>query len=250
MNAQHVFTTTYTVTGTETWDLATYPDGVDIYKQLIIEPGGVLFINDITVRFKRDMAGPYYSVEVKAGGKLGADNTSFINYNIAPWKGIIVRGNLDYPFYDFTHQGVLLLENCFIKGSYFAVKAENEYNNSQLGGGTVVIKGTTFQDNKPSIRLSEAPLGYASITGCTFLRTTDYPNYQWNVYPNGIPTAIETINIKANIYNCEFIATCDFPPPTGGHGVQALGGDVTISNCEFDGYGSGISGQSALQMFC
>jgi len=48
--AQTVYQT-YTVTGIETWDLTTHPNGVDIEEQLIIENGALLTINDLTVRF-------------------------------------------------------------------------------------------------------------------------------------------------------------------------------------------------------
>ncbi|MCK9453149.1 MAG: hypothetical protein M0Q90_15750 [Bacteroidales bacterium] len=69
---------TYTVTGIETWDLTTHPNGVDIEEQLIIEDSALLTIHDLTVRFD-----PYNAwdgnVEVKAGGKLAAYNTTFQN---------------------------------------------------------------------------------------------------------------------------------------------------------------------------
>ncbi|MCO5264773.1 MAG: hypothetical protein M9948_02665, partial [Lentimicrobium sp.] len=70
ISAQLVIYQTYTVTGYETWDLSSYPDGVLIQDQLIIDNGGLLTINDIEINFAFQA-----NVLVKIGGKLVAYNT-------------------------------------------------------------------------------------------------------------------------------------------------------------------------------
>jgi len=78
VNAQTVYQT-YTVTGSETWDLTNHPNGVDILEKLVIEDGGTLTINDITLRFEPNNVWEG-SVEIKQGGILAAYNANFHNF--------------------------------------------------------------------------------------------------------------------------------------------------------------------------
>ncbi|MDY0078185.1 MAG: hypothetical protein RBR87_13025 [Bacteroidales bacterium] len=195
--AQTVYQT-YTVTGIETWDLTTHPNGVDIEEQLIIENGALLTINDLTVRFD-----PYNiwdgNIDVKSGGKLAAYNTTFTSRSAnIYWNGIRVRGNPAYPYHDLNQQGLLLLDNSNLIGAHFAVLANNGdggYPFTGPGGGTTIIRRSVFKDCNSSIHISESPLGYAQITGSSFLITQNYPQYQWP-NPNSVPIAINLVYTK------------------------------------------------------
>ena len=121
ISAQLVIYQTYTVTGYETWDLSSYPDGVLIQDQLIIDNGGLLTINDIEINFAFQA-----NVLVKIGGKLVAYNTSFKPFvDFEYWNGITVKGNPAYPYNNYAQQGILLLdENGILEGGFRAVWTE------------------------------------------------------------------------------------------------------------------------------
>lgn len=240
MYAQTVYQT-YTVTGIETWDLTTHPNGVDIEEQLIIEDSALLTIHDLTVRFD-----PYNAwdgnVDVKAGGKLAAYNTTFQNRSAnIYWNGIRVRGNPDYPYYDLNRQGLLLLENSQITGAEYAVLVNNRdggFPFTGTGGGTTIIKNSVFKDCCRSVHVSESPLGYTQITGSSFLITQNYPDYQY-LNPNNIPVAINLVNTKARINGCTFNAGLPLPL-SGSPAIAVDGGNVKVSNSDITRFPAGI----------
>jgi hypothetical protein len=243
VKAQTVYQT-YVVTGNETWDLTTYPNGVDIDEQIIIESGGHLIINDITLRFRRKQSiGP--GIVIEPGGVLEANGASFLpRFYYVPWLGIRVKGNPDFPYHDLTKQGLLLMDACHIESSSSAVHTDKGL--SSPGGGTVIIKNSTFQDCTPSIRLGEAPLGLGLISGCTFLRTNAFPAI-WNAIlsnPEFVPPGLKLVATNARITNCSFIATWDNNPTGGMYAINVQGGDVKVKNNEVLGWLRGVDCRS------
>ncbi len=245
MQAQTVYQT-YTVTGNETWDLTNHPNGVDILEKLVIEDGGTLTINDITVSFEPNNAWDG-SVEIKQGGILAAYDADFQNRTANTyWHGIRVRGNPNYPYHNLSQQGLLILDGCNIEGAYYAVLVNNadhpEYFWHGTGGGTIIIKNSVFHDCSHSIHVAESPLGFSQINGCSFVTSQNYPNYAYN-NPNLIPISINLVDTKSRIRYCTF--QTDLPLPLGGGpAIAAQGGDVEISDSDFIDYVSGILGIS------
>jgi hypothetical protein len=200
-----------------------------------------LIINDLTVQFD-----PFNvwdgNVEVKGGGKLAAYNTISKNRSINTyWNGFRVRGNPAYPYYDFNQQGLLLFEDCQIQGAEFSILVNNRdglFPFSGTGGGTIIIKNSVFRDCDRSIHISESPLGFSQITGCDFVITQNYPQYQWS-YPNSVPLAINLEYTKSRINDCNFQVNLPLPL-SGNPAIGVDGGNVKISNSNFIGIPSGI----------
>lgn len=240
MHGQTVYTT-YIVTGNESWDLTTHPNGIIIEQQLIIEDSALLIINDLTLQFNpnNDWDG---NVEIKGGGKLAAYNTIFKNRtNYIYWNGFRVRGNPAYPYYNLTQQGLLQLEDCQVQGAEFSILVSNGdglYPFSGTGGGTIIIKNSEFKDCDRSIHVAESPLGYSQITDCSFEITQDFPLYQW-MYPNSVPVAINLEYSKSRIIRCDF--STDLPLPLSGSPAIGIdGGNVVVSKSNITSYPAGI----------
>lgn len=238
MQAQTVYQT-YTVTGNETWDLTNHPNGVDILEKLVIENGGTLTINDITVRFEPNNVWEG-SVEIKQGGILAAYDANFQNRTeYSYWHGIRVRGNPDYSYSNLDEQGLLYIENCSFQGAKFAVLVDNGDANivdRGTGGGTIIIKNSMFQDCDPSISVSEASLGLSIITGSNFITTQDYPLYSWHI-PHELPISIQSFKTNTRIGICFFQADVQLP---GNTAILANGGNVKVYNSDFAGVYGGI----------
>ncbi len=243
MQAQTVYQT-YIVSGNETWDLITYPNGIEIEEQIIIENGAHLILNDLTIKFHRKQSvGP--GIVIEPGGVLEAYGTSFLSrFYYMPWLGIRVKGNPNFPYYDFSKQGVLVMDSCQIESASSAVHADVGWHTT--GGGTIVVRNTTFQNCMSSIRMGEAPLGLGIISNCTFQRTIDFPAIWNSILQNSeyVPFGIELYRANARINNCSFTATWNNNPLSGEAAISVAGGDVRVIGNQIHGWFRGLDGRS------
>lgn len=244
INAQQVVYSTYTVTGNETWDINTYPDGILIQQHLTIENGGFLSISTgVIVEFS-----PLAKVFVKIGGKLflnGATLKADTNY---AWGGIIVRGNPNYNFNDFNKQGLIVTDNnAIIEGAHTAVWFDDG-SQTKTGGGTGVFKNTTIRNCNISIVIGESPKGRIGISNCDFIVNNNYLNYYFN-FPGGwahdtwVPFGIQAYKTVAYINNSSF--DCQLTNTSSGYAaIWVAGGEVSVRNTEIKKWTLGVSGGS------
>ena len=231
-SAQVVYQT-YTVTGTETWDINTYPNGVLIEEQLNIEAGGTLTISaNVVVKFS-----PLATAYVKMGGKLflyGATLAANTNY---AWNGIRVIGNPNYNFNQLAYHGLIVMDNnASIGGANSAIEFHGTY--SGTGGGTGIIKNSTFKNNNCAIVQGPSPKCRIVIDNCNFIVDDNYlSNYYWtgevwfnyNIAPPSIFAQQAVLYINNSTFSCLFSNN-----NLGGNAtIFSLGGNIQIKNSDF-----------------
>jgi len=244
LSAQQIVYPTYTVTGNETWDLNTYPDGILIQQHLTIEDGGFLTIStDVIVEFSQ-----LAKVFVKIGGKLFLNGSTLKSNTNYAWGGIIVRGNPNYNFNDFHNQGLIVMDNnAKIEGAHAAVWFDDG-SQTKTGGGTGVLKNSVFKNCNKSIVIGQSPKGRIAISNCNFIADDDYLDYYF-LFPDGwkndtwVPLGIQAYKTVAFINNSNF--NCQMTNnQSGWAAITAAGGEVRVRNTEFNRWTLGIIGSS------
>lgn len=239
LSAQQVVYPTYTVTGNETWDLNTYPDGILIQQHLTIENGGFLIISpDVIVKFSYQA-----KVLINIGGKLYINGATLkSNSLVQAWQGIIVRGNPNYNFYDFSKQGLLVIDNNSVVDGAFKGIWFDDGTNTNTGGAPGIIKNTTFRNCGHAVYIGSSPNGLSSISNCNIIVDDDCYNY-FSV-PNSVPAGIISFDTKTRVSNCLFDCQMTNPSTSGLPAILAKGGDVRVTNCTFNKWNEGVRGES------
>ncbi len=141
----------------------TYTDEY-LENHIIIKSGGELTLNG-------DIKLPYWAqIIVKPGGKLFIDNATLSGYlDDDFWSGIVVLGD-----FSLTNSGFVSINNSIIKNARKGIHSKN--------GGRYALIGSTFLNNMIAVHQdSSAKVNLSKIENCSFI-TDEMPNdYAWHM---------------------------------------------------------------------